>query len=140
MATGNQRGQTTLWKGRLMEIILDSNVIIYFSDNRKKSLRSWLKHQALTVSAISQIEVLGFHKITETEKYLTTHFFSKCRVVENNPQIIQKSIHLRQQKKMSLGDAIMAATAITEKLPLVTANTQDFKHIKDLELIDPLTV
>lgn len=140
MAMGSEKGQTALRKGRLMDIVLDSNVIIYFSDYRKKSLRNWLKQQSLTVSTISQIEVLGFYKITETEKYLTTQFFSKCRVVEINPQIIQESIHLRQQKKMSLGDAIIAATAITEKLPLLTSNTIDFEHIKDLELLNPLTL
>lgn len=72
----------------MMEIGLDSNVIIYFSDLRQKNLRKWLKDQILTVSAISEIEVLGFYKITETEKFLTSLFFSKCRIVEINPQII----------------------------------------------------
>lgn len=123
-----------------MEIILDSNVIIYFSDSRQENLRKWLKDQSIMVSAVSQVEVLGFHKITRSEKDLATHFFSKCQVVEINQQIIHKAIHLRQQKKMSLGDAIIAATALTEKLPLVTANIKDFQHIKDLELIDPLAV
>ena len=55
-------------------------------------------------------------------------------------QLIDKAIHLRQQKNMSLGDAIIAATALTEKLPLVTANIKDFQHIEELELIDPMAV
>ena len=54
--------------------------------------------------------------------------------------IILKSITLKQQKKLSLGDAIIAATAISENLSLLTANTKDFKHIEELELIDPMAV
>lgn len=44
MATGNEGGQTALRKGRLMEIPLDSNVIISFSNMGQKSLRKWLKN------------------------------------------------------------------------------------------------
>ena len=36
---------------------------------------------------------------------------------------------------MSIGDAIIAATALSEALPLLTANIKDFKHIKELNLI-----
>ena len=36
---------------------------------------------------------------------------------------------------MSLGDAIIAATAIYKKIPLLTNNTDDFKHIENLVLI-----
>ena len=39
---------------------------------------------------------------------------------------------------MSIGDAIIAATARRHDLPLMSANTKDFKHINQLELINPL--
>ena len=35
-------------------------------------------------------------------------------------------------------DAIIAATALTHRLPLVTRNTDDFAVIPGLRLIDPL--
>lgn len=41
---------------------------------------------------------------------------------------------------MSIGDAIIAATAIIYELPLATANSKDFKHIENVELINPLTI
>ena len=40
---------------------------------------------------------------------------------------------------MSLGDAIIAATAKKHRLSIVTANTKDFKHIENLEIINPLS-
>lgn len=45
---------------------------------------------------------------------------------------------LRQRRKMSLGDAIIAATAIEKNLALVTHNVKDFRWIAGLHLIDPL--
>ncbi len=39
---------------------------------------------------------------------------------------------------LKLGDAIIAATALTHHLPLVTRNPSDFAGIPNLRLIDPL--
>ena len=39
---------------------------------------------------------------------------------------------------MALGDAIVAATALQQKQPLVTRNVQDFNWVKGLEVINPL--
>lgn len=39
---------------------------------------------------------------------------------------------------MSLGDAIIAATALKFQLPLYTHNRADFQRIENLEIVDPL--
>ena len=39
---------------------------------------------------------------------------------------------------MSLGDSIIAATALCHRLRLATNNTADFKGIPGLELFNPL--
>ncbi|MGB3345464.1 MAG: PIN domain-containing protein [Aequorivita sp.] len=66
-------------------------------------------------------------------------FFSKCIVFSLTETITLKAISLKQQRKMSLGDAIIAATAITEKVSLITANLKDFENVEELILIDPLS-
>lgn len=38
---------------------------------------------------------------------------------------------------MKLGDAIIAATALEHKVPLVTRNMDDFKHITGLDIVNP---
>ncbi len=48
-----------------------------------------------------------------------------------------RAITLRQQRKMGLGDSIIAATALVHGLALVTRNVDDFKHVAGLALINP---
>lgn len=38
---------------------------------------------------------------------------------------------------MGLADAVIAATALVYQIPLVTRNTDDFKHVAGLQIIDP---
>jgi predicted nucleic acid-binding protein len=48
------------------------------------------------------------------------------------------TINLRQQRKMSLGDALIAATCLEHNEPLATANVDDFKWIAGLDVVNPL--
>jgi predicted nucleic acid-binding protein len=47
------------------------------------------------------------------------------------------AIETRLNHKLSLGDAIIAATAINHKLTLVTRNIKDFEKVKHLKLLNP---
>jgi hypothetical protein len=52
-------------------------------------------------------------------------------------EVVERAIALRQEKKMGLADALIAATALEYDLPLVTRNRDDFKHIEGLQIINP---
>ena len=45
---------------------------------------------------------------------------------------------LRQLRKMTLGDALIAATALVHQLTIVTHNQKDFVWIPNLSVIDPV--
>jgi predicted nucleic acid-binding protein len=47
--------------------LLDSNIIIYATDPENEWLRIWLEAEPFAISQISQIEVLGHHRITPEE-------------------------------------------------------------------------
>lgn len=51
---------------------------------------------------------------------------------------IDRAIALRRSKKMTLGDAIIAATALEYNLTLATHNTKDFLWIDSLTVVDPI--
>ena len=51
--------------------------------------------------------------------------------------VVQQTIALRQQHRIKLPDAIIAATALAHSLPLLTRNVGDFQRIEGLVIINP---
>ncbi len=51
--------------------------------------------------------------------------------------VIEKTIGIRQSKKIALGDALISATALVYNLTLISRNTSDFKNIEGLTVINP---
>ena len=119
------------------QILLDSNIIIYSTNTEYRFVREQLKQFELSSSKISIMEVLGFHKLDPLEKVEYELFFNHIKLYDITDPIIQQATKLRQTKKMSLGDAIISATAIVHRLPLMTRNSRDFEWIDDLTLINP---
>lgn len=119
-------------------ILIDSNIIIYGSQAGYQYLRDYLSNHSIAISKISLIEVLVYHFLEEDEKIKLEKVLSACHQFNIDDQLIQKSIALRQQKKMSLGDAIIAPTVLHHQLLLVTANEADFNWIPDLQIHNPI--
>jgi hypothetical protein len=46
-------------------MLLDSNIIIYASQPENTQIRQFIGEHDIVVSAISYIEVLGYHRLTE---------------------------------------------------------------------------
>lgn len=120
--------------------LLDSNIIIYSMQEGQSDLRKWFYGKTISASVISKIEVLGFHQISEFEKEKAEIYFNLCHIFHLTDAVVELAISLRQEKSMSLGDAIIASTALNYNLTLVTANDSDFRHIKGLLLINPLKI
>lgn len=120
-----------------LPILLDSNIIIYTTNPEYSFILEELKSFSLSASKISVIEVLGFHKLDPVEKIEYELFFNSIDLYDVNDRVIQKATKFRQTKKMSLGDAIILATAVIYKIPLMTRNSKDFDWIDDLTLINP---
>lgn len=121
-----------------MKILIDSNIVIYSLQSKHENLQKWLGMQTPVISAITQLEVLGYHRISEVEISFARRYFSICEKISINQNFIEEAVKLRQQKSISLGDTIIAATTIIQDLALASANLKDFKHIKQLELYNPI--
>lgn len=119
-------------------IILDTNIIIYASLPDFTYLRHLIQNPTNAVSLISKVEVLGYHSLKEEDKILFQAVFETLHLLPVNTLIVDKAIELRQHKRMSLGDAIIAATAIVYDAELYTRNVNDFKTINDIKLTNPI--
>ncbi|NCO55719.1 MAG: PIN domain nuclease [Bacteroidetes bacterium CG_4_10_14_3_um_filter_31_20] len=120
-----------------MKILLDSNIVIYLGSEKAEIIENFLLDKKLHISVITKVETLGYHKISEKEKKFLNLIFDKIVVIPLEEEIIATAIKLRQQRKISLGDSFIAATALAYKLTLVTNNTDDFEKIKGLKIINP---
>ncbi len=119
---------------------MDSNVVI---DYRGKKLPaagmdfiSCAMDATPNVSVVTKIEVLGFNAPDEHQQLLV-NFMDDATVLDLTNGIVDLTIGLRKQNKIRLPDAIIAATALTHGLSLITRNTDDFKNILGLQLVDP---
>ena len=84
------------------------------------------------------MEVLGYYKLTAKEKAALENLFSELTILYPTAEIFQIAVDLRQQRSVSVGDALIAATALHHNLTLATHNTKDFEWIETLSLVDPL--
>lgn len=117
-------------------ILLDSNIVIYAAQPAHGTLREWLRNQTISVSQLSRLEVLGYHRITDDELAWFTAFFNSVKIFPISNKVIDAAIPLRKTYKMSLGDSVIAATALAHNLVLCTNNEKDFKPIKNLLMVN----
>lgn len=118
-------------------MLLDTNILIYLAQPGGETLQELISSTSPAASLISRVESLGFHRIAADERERLDRVFSWVEVLPVNDPVAEAAILLRQSRRMKLGDALIAATALLYDLPLVTRNVDDFKHVTGLRLINP---
>ena len=118
-------------------MLLDSNIIIYSAQPEHAQLRVLIAESAPAVSALSYLEVLGYHLLTDQQRQYFEEFFQVAQVLPISQDVLDQAVILRQQRRMTLGDAIIAGTALVHGLTLITRNTDDFRWIAQLEVLNP---
>lgn len=119
-------------------LLLDSNLIIYAAQPAHEPLRRFIEEQAPLVSEVSRIETLGYHRLTSDERVFLETFFEAAGALPISRDVIDEAIRLRQQRPISLGDALLAGTALSHGLGLATHNVSDFEWIEALSIVDPI--
>ena len=118
-------------------MLIDSNIIIYAAKPEHTALRTFIEKNAPAISAVSYVEVLGYHRLTNDERRHFEAFFAAATILAISDEVVERAVNLRQTKKMSLGDSLIAGTALTHNLTLVTRNTSDFDWLQNLRLFKP---
>lgn len=55
-------------------MLLDSNIIIYAAQTENSRLREFIAEHEPVVSALSYVETLGYHRLSEIEKQFLEEF------------------------------------------------------------------
>ena len=124
--------------------VADTNTVVYFLNRvggygYRRRFEGWMR-DGLVVSVVTRIEVLGWPGYADRPDALADAeaLLSCLREEPLTEPIVRSTIALRQAYRLKVPDAIVAATAQILELPLVTRNTDDFKRVPGLLLIEPL--
>jgi predicted nucleic acid-binding protein len=114
------------------DFVADTNFLIDVHEGKEKVLP--FLDGTVIVSVISEIELLGWYKLSEDEKQKLRSLLDDCIIFELTAEIRKLAIEIRQQKKIKTPDAIIAATAKYLQIPIVSSD-KGFKNISGIELI-----
>ncbi len=125
-------------------VLCDTNILIEFY-KQNLAVVGELRHIKLShiaISAITQAELyvgaLNRKELAAIKKHLShLHIFSIDPLVSE--LFIQLMETYSLSHKLSIPDALIAATAIRHKLALYTLNVKDFRYVADLNLYQPQT-
>ncbi len=123
------------------DFLADTNSVIDFLGKKlPPASTAWLEHlvanQRLALSVVVRIELLSWNG-PPADMQLLESFIAASTVLPLDEPVIRQTIALRQQHRVKLPDAIIAATALAHGLPLLTRNAADFQRVAGLRLLDP---
>lgn len=120
-----------------MACLLDSNLLIYSAAAANALLRPLVLNTTNFAPAISKVETLGFHKLNPVDEAYFNSLFALLNILAVTQPIIDRATFLRQQKRMTLGDLLIAAIALEYGLDIATRNVGDFISIAGLTVYNP---
>ncbi|MBD2495096.1 PIN domain-containing protein [Nostoc sp. FACHB-280] len=118
--------------------LLDTNAIVALLQGNSKLLQLLQNADWIGISIISQIEFLAFSGLSQADIQVFQQFLQRVEVVSliaSDTVLIQQIIQLRQQYRLKLPDAIIAAMAFQSNAKLVTAD-QEFAKVSTLTVIN----
>lgn len=124
-----------------MRILIDTSVIIDFlrQKNKEKSdlYRLVFEKNQIYISIFTHTELYAGKSVWENKvaKEDLEKILSGLKIISFSSEQSLLAGEIRAKYNIDLVDAIIAATCIIEKLPLLTFNKKHFKNIKNLKLI-----
>lgn len=114
-----------------IDLLLDTNALLYLLRGYA-CMQPYLSKQ-FGISIISEMELLSFAQNSEEDEQNIQSLIQDCVVFALNNAVKNQTISIRKKYGIKLPDAIIAATAIENKLPLLTAD-KGFKRVSELNL------
>ena len=120
--------------------LLDTGVVLRHLRGQRRMvsfLRNLGKSERLSIATVTRLEVHAGMK--HDERYTTQKFLSRLAVYDLDRTIADKAGDLiaansKSGRILGVPDAIIAATAISNNLTLVTLNPTDFRNITGLSM------
>ncbi|UXE65669.1 MAG: type II toxin-antitoxin system VapC family toxin [Chryseotalea sp. WA131a] len=119
------------------DYLIDTNSIINFANKKLPSSGSLFVSKVIDInpiiSIINKIEVQGFADPNNQ----MIELIEASTIIPLTDEMVDETIAIRKIHKVKLPDAIIAATAKTKNLTLITRNETDFDSVSGLTIINP---
>jgi predicted nucleic acid-binding protein len=122
-------------------VIIDTDILIDVSRDISEALdclQQVEQNAALAISLVTQMELLIGCR-NQRELQTLEKFLLRFQVLKLNEPVSDKAVDLLRQYRLSHGlliaDALIAATAISLSVPLVSKNQRDYRFIDGLNLL-----
>lgn len=121
-------------------MLVDTDVMIWFLRGNVHAGRVLNRHKPYSLSAVTVMEILQGMR-NRDELHIWKSFLKQqgIRVFPLDEQVSSKAVFWMEEFTLShrlrMADALIAATAHTYDLTLLTANTADYKFISGIKII-----
>ena len=123
-------------------VLVDTDILIDLANEVSTAidrLNLEAKNSSLAISAITQMElIVGCRNKIELQNL--GKFLQYYELISIDKFISEKAVELVENYRLSHGllipDALIAATAITCQIPLLSKNQKDYRFISELNLLD----
>jgi tRNA(fMet)-specific endonuclease VapC len=117
--------------------LLDTNAIVALLQGEVFLVQLLQNADWVGISLISQIEFLVFSGLSQADRDLFQQFLQRVEVIglaASDNTLIESVIEIRQQYRLKLPDAMIAAIALQKSASLVTKD-QGFTRVRNLTII-----
>ncbi|MCU0565704.1 MAG: type II toxin-antitoxin system VapC family toxin [Oculatellaceae cyanobacterium Prado106] len=117
--------------------VFDTNAIVALLQGNAQLIQLTQDADWIGISVISQIEFLVFPGLTESDRQLFQAFLQRVEIlglIATDGALIHRIIEIRQQYRLKLPDAVIAAVTFHHSAILVTAD-QEFSKVNSLSVV-----
>jgi len=120
-------------------MLVDTDVLIWHLRGHPKAIQQLDALPKLTMSAVTWLELLqGFRSRAELQAVQKSLEMRRAERLPLTPTITERAVSLMEARALShglqMGDALIAATALEHKLPVLTGNAKHFGPIDALRV------
>ncbi len=116
---------------------LDTNPIIYYTKDEPavvSRLEALVLEDIPRISTITEIELFSRKNIPQDEIDRIEIFLQHVWVVPPDSRIARIAAQVRREYELKIGDAVIAATALSLDSTLLTRNVKDFRRVPGLSV------
>lgn len=118
------------------QLLVDTDILIDYINRRVH--RTYLENprNRIYYAAVTKKELLSKKGLKDSEKRAILTLLNRFRLIRVDQRVVREYSHLKSiYASLERADALVAASALVRRLPLLTRNQRHFRRVKGLLLL-----